>query len=127
MSRGAGLGEILRRAREERGLGIEEVRVGAGVPSHYVVAIEEGRSPLVADEVYVIPWLRRYAEFLDLDVPAVVGRFLAEAERADTAAPPIVPLPPERASRMGPWLLIIALAAAAGLLAWWWWTGRLPA
>lgn len=124
MARGAGLGEILRRAREERGLSVEELRVGAGVPSHYVEAIEEGRSPLVADEVYVIPWLRRYAEFLGLDESLVVGRFLAEAERADAAAPAIVPLPPERPSLVSPWLLVTAVAAAIGVLAWWWWTGR---
>jgi cytoskeletal protein RodZ len=45
--------------------------------------MENGSSNLVADEFYLIPFLRRYAEFLELDPASIVAGFLAEAARTD--------------------------------------------
>lgn len=120
-ARGLGVGAILRRAREERGITLEQARAEAGVPLHYLQAMEEGRSRMVADEAYVIPWLRRYADFLDLDPSRVVARFLAEAERTEAVVPPVAPLPPEPPTRrMAPWGVALVLAALVALVAWTW-------
>ena len=60
------VGEVLRQQRESRSLSLEDVRSALGIPLHYLQAMENGKSRLVADEFYLIPFLRRYAEFLDL-------------------------------------------------------------
>lgn len=64
-------------------MSLEDVRGALGIPLHYLQAMEGGRSRLVADEFYLIPFLRRYAEFLDLDPATTVGQFLAEAAREE--------------------------------------------
>ena len=63
------------------GLSLDEVRATLGIPQHYLEAMEEGGSRLVADEFYLIPFLRKYADLLEIDPAVVVGRFLAEARR----------------------------------------------
>lgn len=77
------VGEVLRQQRESRSLSLEDVRSALGVPLHYLQAMESGKSRLVADEFYLIPFLRRYAEFLDLDPASTVAQFLSEAARED--------------------------------------------
>ena len=77
------VGEVLRQQRESRSLSLEDVRGALGIPLHYLQAMESGKSRLVADEFYLIPFLRRYAEFLDLDPATTVGQFLAEAAREE--------------------------------------------
>lgn len=78
------VGEVLRQQRESRSLSLEDVRSALGIPLHYLQAMESGRSRLVADEFYLIPFLRRYAEFLDLDPATTVGQFLGEAAREES-------------------------------------------
>ena len=78
--------------------------------------VEEGR-PLVADEFYLVPFLRRYAEFLERDPTTTVSRFLSEAARGEEASLatsrkrlPMIPTV---------WMLVVGGAAlAAAALAW---------
>lgn len=78
------VGEVLRQQRESRSLSLEDVRSALGIPLHYLQAMESGKSRLVADEFYLIPFLRRYAEFLDLDPAVTVAQFLGDAAREDS-------------------------------------------
>jgi cytoskeletal protein RodZ len=115
------VGEVLRQQRESRSLSLEDVRSALGIPLHYLQAMEGGKSRLVADDFYLIPFLRRYAEFLELDAATTVGQFLAEAARDEARA-----LPPrmEIAGRGG-WLVVGVAAlvlVAAGL--WFFWSTR---
>jgi len=64
-------------------MSVEDVRSALGIPLHYLQAMETGKSRLVADEFYLIPFLRRYAEFLDLDPASTVAQFLSEAAREE--------------------------------------------
>lgn len=112
------VGEVLRQQRESRGLSLEDVRSALGIPLHYLQAMESGKSGLVADEFYLIPFLRRYAEFLELDAASTVGQFLAETARDEARA-----APPRLEMRAGSrWLVFVVVAlvvlAAAGWLVW---------
>lgn len=111
------VGDELRTARESRKLSLQQVEADLGVPLHYLEAIEGRKSNLIADEFYLVPFLRRYAEFLDLDAPGLIARFLAESVRNETAASQSL-APMARRSRRWVWI-VIALLLASAAAAWW--------
>jgi cytoskeletal protein RodZ len=41
----------------------------------------------ISDQLYLVPFLRRYASFLDLDQEDVAMRFVREVQRADSIPP----------------------------------------
>lgn len=110
------VGEVLRQQRESRSLSLEDVRGALGIPLHYLQAMENGKSRLVADEFYLIPFLRRYAEFLDLDPAVTVAQFLGDAAREESRGGAIrgVDTQPGRQ-----WLWIVIGGALAVIVALW--------
>jgi cytoskeletal protein RodZ len=114
------VGEVLRQQRESRSMSLEDVRSTLGIPLHYLQAMEGGKSRLVADEFYLIPFLRRYADFLELDAASTVGQFLSEAAREEGRAG----VAKVDAGRRRGWLLtVIVLLLVAGAL-WFLWSAR---
>ncbi len=112
----ANLGDELREEREAKGLSLDDVRRSLGVPVHYLEAMEGVDSPLVADAFYVVPFLRRYADFLGKDAATCVARYLAEVVRKEKEPSPRVANPP--AVPTG-WVVGGAVAAvAAAAVAW---------
>jgi len=103
----------LRERREERRLSLEEVREQLGIPIHYLEAMEGVRSPLVADDFYLVPYVRRYAEFLDVNPVSAVGRFLSETRR-DEPRPPVG----RAAMNQRTWTAIGIAVALVLILAW---------
>jgi cytoskeletal protein RodZ len=87
----ATIAEELRTRREERGLTRESVHEQLGIPVHYLEAMEGVGTSLIADEFYLIPYLRRYAEFLESNPSTVVARFLSESARRDQPRGPARP------------------------------------
>ncbi|MEW6269062.1 MAG: helix-turn-helix domain-containing protein [Thermodesulfobacteriota bacterium] len=108
----AKVGEVLRQTRESRSLSLDEVRSALGIPMHYLQAMESGSTSLVADEFYLIPFLRRYAEYLELDPASTVAQFLGEAAREEARAPEPSAL---GAGGRGSWLVggIVGVAVVA--------------
>jgi len=45
--------------------------------------IESGIDDAVPDELYLVPFIRRYAQFLGLDPQQMVSRFLQDFEKAE--------------------------------------------
>lgn len=86
------LGELLRKAREARGLTISDVQEATKIRSRYLEAIEQGDFEALPGEVYVKGFLRNYAEAVGLCGDEVVARYKAErarieAEKAREASP----------------------------------------
>ncbi len=69
----------LRHKREERGLSPQEACRQTHIPEPYLHLLEgQGDPHLLPDSLYLIPFLRSYSTFLDLDPAETVARFLAE-------------------------------------------------
>jgi cytoskeleton protein RodZ len=87
------LGAILRAAREVRAITIREVAGQMGVPPTYLTMLEIGDYSGIADELYLLPYLRAYARFLGLDASVLSARFTDSIEGAGSFEDkPIVPL-----------------------------------
>jgi cytoskeleton protein RodZ len=114
-----GLGEILRRAREERRSSIAECAARLRIRAPYLVALEAGQYDALPGLTYCVGFVKTYAEFLDLDGPEMVQRFKAEA--AGLALQPNLTLPsPAPAGRIpggGP--LTVAVVAVLAMVGGW--------
>jgi len=64
----AAIGKILRQAREERGLTIEQVAEEIYIRPHYLQAMEAGQFDVMPSRTQMRGFLRSYADFLHLDV-----------------------------------------------------------
>ncbi len=102
-------------------MSLEDVRSALGIPLHYLQAMESGKSRLVADVFYLIPFLRRYAEFLDLDPATTVAQFLGDAAREESRGGAIRGVEAERGSQ---WLWIAVGGAVVVIVALWLILGR---
>jgi cytoskeletal protein RodZ len=118
------IGHILRQERISRGLELSDAEQETKIRSKYLDAIEEERWDLLPGEPYNRGFLATYAEFLELDVEAL----LAEYRRTQGPAEDPTPLPetmlPQRGmarAPVGPRGVVVALillaAAALGVVA----------
>jgi cytoskeletal protein RodZ len=80
------LGKTLAAARERHGLSRADIVAETRIPAHYIEMIESSDYGLISDSLYLMPFLRRYAAFLDLDGEEVAMRFVREVQRAELAA-----------------------------------------
>jgi len=120
------LGRLMSSARESRGLSAADVAREAHVPEHYVRMIESDDYSLIADQLYLLPFLRRYAQFVGLDPEEIAGRFVRDVQRADVSAARMSePIPmAERGQRSDRRMIVAAALAlafalvAAGVVIW---------
>lgn len=86
------IAETLRSAREERGLSLEQAAATAGIPLQYVRLLE-GESNVrvgISDELYLIPFFRKYARFVGLDAEELLPEFLGVVQQLPgEGSPPI--------------------------------------
>ena len=82
------LGRTLAAARERHGLSRADIVAETRIPAHYIEMIESSDYGLISDQLYLMPFLRRYAAFLNLDGEEVAMRFVREVQRAELAAVP---------------------------------------
>lgn len=86
------IAETLRSAREERGLSLEQAAQQAGIPLQYVRLLE-GESNVrvgVSDELYLIPFFRKYAAFMGIDSEGLLPEFLGMVQQIPgEGSPPI--------------------------------------
>ena len=86
------LGQLMTETRKHLGLSREQVSERTHIPAYYVRMIESDSYDAIPDQLYLLPFFRRYAEFLGLDAQKVVSRFILDFEKAEnevaaTAAP----------------------------------------
>jgi cytoskeletal protein RodZ len=124
----AGIGAALRRARESRGLSLEEAARDTRIRRQFLEAIEEDDFDRLLGDVHVRGCLRTYASYLRLSPDKVVTAYVAslpeDAEPAPTLVAPLSPEPVLGAKRRRDNHLllvlvavtVLALAAAFGVL-----------
>jgi cytoskeleton protein RodZ len=87
------LGESLVAARELRGLSRTAVEKETRIPHDYIRMLESDDYAMISDQLYLLPFLRRYAGFLGLDREETGMRFVREVQRAENNPPPRIAVP----------------------------------
>ena len=82
------LGRYLKQQRELRGLSLEVVARTTKIPSTLIVALETGQFERLPARVFVINYIRAYAQVIGLAADEAVLRY-EEVDRQAAAAPPI--------------------------------------
>src|SRR2546425_12601529 len=72
---GDSLGEYLQRAREAKGLTVEEAAARTRILPQFLKAVEENNYARLPDEVFAKGFVRSYARILGLDEAAVIRKF----------------------------------------------------
>ena len=85
------LGDTLREAREKQGLTYNDIENGTSIRALYIEYIEKGEYDELPGDVYTKGFIRSYANFLKLDVNALVQAFTAERHEGTATAAPAAP------------------------------------
>jgi len=103
----------LREARERRQLSVEEAAGNAGIPVRYARLLEGEAPPVgISDELYLIPFFRRYAAGLGLPAEDLLPDFLGQvSELPPPSAPPLTMR--TRGRGRAPWRALAFIAAIA--------------
>jgi cytoskeletal protein RodZ len=115
------LGRFLSAARERRGVSREQVASQTGIPKRYLQMMENNDYSLASDQLYVLPFMRRYATFLALDPEETAMRFVREVQRAENNPGARIDEPldvDKNRHKSGGWIGIVAVVvviAIAGL------------
>lgn len=82
------LGNLLREARESKGLTLAEAQEVTRINTKYLEALENGQYEILPSNSHVRGYLRNYARFLDLDPKPVLDRYeLSKGDRQVAAVP----------------------------------------
>lgn len=125
-ARDVSLGKLLTEARKNGGFTSEQVSAETHIPPHYIKAIETDDYGMISDQLYLLPFLRRYAAFIGLDPEDVASRFVREVQKAESSATkasePIPMITNERKSGGGRYgfaiVILLLLAGLAALVGW---------
>jgi cytoskeletal protein RodZ len=124
------LGEILRQAREDKGLSLAQVEEEIKIRSTYLQALEESDFERLPAPVYVKGFLRNYASFLGLDAEEMLALYEEPHAQPGTSVPSMLdePLEPLSWHRWWPYglVLLVIVAAAIGLWGYQRYYGALP-
>jgi cytoskeleton protein RodZ len=111
------IGKLMAAAREKRSLSQADLSREARIPAYYVRMIESDDYALIADQLYLLPFLRRYAAFVGLDPEDVASRFIREVQRADSSAARMSDPIPMVEKRRRPWRGVVFSALIGAALA----------
>jgi len=119
------LGATLRRARESRGLSVDQAAQALRLSARIVTALEECAFERLPGPTYVRGYLRNYAQFLGLAPQPLVdayGRLPQATQQVDMTAP--APVRQVTSSdmlvRLGTGVVVLVLLGSAAL----WWAGH---
>ncbi len=87
------LGEVLRAARERKGITVEQASEDTRIRQKFLHALEAGDYQALPGAVYTKGFLRNYGEYLDLDIDELVAVYQAERP---------APEPPQRLAPLRP-------------------------
>lgn len=85
------IGAILKAAREEKGLSLEDLQMLTKIRAHQLEAIEAGDFHKLPGEVYVRGFIINYAKNVGLDPEQILARYYAEKKQAVPEEPDPVP------------------------------------
>ena len=119
------LGQLLREAREKKGLSIAEVEQETRIRQAQIEALEEENYKELPSDIYCKGLLRNYASFLGLDLQEVMGLYSGEEKEVGPTMPVAEGFEPPKGMTVSSWLfidlflgvLIIGAIIVVGILA----------
>ena len=78
------IGEILKEARQKKGLNFDKIYKATRMQASIVRAFEEGRAEEILDRVYVLLFLKKYASLLDLNADGLARDYKASLSEHKT-------------------------------------------
>lgn len=113
------IGEVLLRARQERGSSIEDVERAIKIRAKYIAAIEAEDFDVMPGDAYVAGFIKTYAQFLGIDPTGLLETYHSEHDSPPLAMPePIMSTRREHVRLPRPvWVVALAVAAIA-LVGW---------
>ena len=81
------LGQLLREAREQKGVSLEQVEEATRIRQKFLQALEEGNYGALPAEAYVTGFLRTYAVYLELDPEEVIALYEGREDEGKAALP----------------------------------------
>jgi cytoskeleton protein RodZ len=111
-----GMATLLRRARERRGLTLEQVANEIKIPLERLAALEHDTPPHINRGFYQRAHIRAYARAVDLDERVVLAELKREAAPVDP--PPVEQPPPVRTRSLGAphgIMLVVSAALVVGI------------
>jgi cytoskeletal protein RodZ len=109
------LGQLMTETRKHLGLSREQVSDQTHIPAYYVRMIESDSYDAIPDQLYLLPFFRRYADFLGLDSQKVVSRFICDFEKAENEVVQ-TPAPTAYAKALLKWRQIAAAMVVGAIL-----------
>src|SRR5262249_36782069 len=109
---------MLKRTREEQGISLKDAERDTRVPTHYLQFLEgEGDPRMLADILYLIPFLRTYSLFLGLDPAVTIPQFIVGVQKGETLGNVLIPQTRRFFSRTA--LVLLVLGGLVTLLLLW--------
>jgi cytoskeletal protein RodZ len=114
-------GDLLRSARESKGLSLGQVEQGTRIRAKLLEALEQGDYTQLPAPVFVKGFLRNYAQFLELNPEEVLKAYRAEAGEAVQVFTPKALSEPLESSRspLASLVLVLLVVILMGIGAWW--------
>jgi hypothetical protein len=110
------LGQLMTETRKHSGLSREEVADRTHIPAYYVRMIESDSYDAIPDQLYLLPFFRRYADFLGLDAKKVVSRFICDFEKAENEIVVETPAASAYAKALQKWRQVAAATVIGAIL-----------
>jgi cytoskeletal protein RodZ len=110
------LGQLMTETRKHLGLSRDQVSEQTHIPAYYVRMIESDSYDAIPDQLYLLPFFRRYADFLGLDAQKVVSRFICDFEKAENEVVESPPAPTAYSKALLKWRQIAAAAVIGAIL-----------
>ncbi|MBQ8013189.1 MAG: helix-turn-helix domain-containing protein [Treponema sp.] len=106
-------GEILRKAREEKGVELEIIARETSITQEYLIALEEENSDAFPGEPYLVGFLKNYADYLEVDTNHVLT--LYHAKRIQETPPPLALTARERPKFLIPLIVTLSVVLLIAL------------
>lgn len=113
------IGELLRSTRESRGTSVDQASLALKIRVKYLCALEEGKSAEQPSVVYLLGYLKSYADYLGLNSDQVIERFRSEKDNAPSHPELYLPEPYRKDFHPRPVALVLSLVLVCVIYGGW--------
>ena len=117
------IGQILKAARRERKLTIEQISSSLCISKRWLSTLEEDEENLVCD-VYSIGFIKQYAQYLELNAEEILEKFKNQTVYPPTSSEHIFPAPLPGRGMPSFRILALSLFVLAVIIIGWKWVER---